>query len=101
MEALAGEVVEAEVAGVEFIALNTDLQSLQQSAADRTIHIGPDITRGLGAGSGGRRRRRWRRSVSGRQRYALHASIETAIHCLRRHRQQIPIHRYIPLTARA
>jgi cell division protein FtsZ len=43
--------VEAEVAGVEFIALNTDLQSLQQSAADRTIHIGPDITRGLGAGS--------------------------------------------------
>jgi cell division protein FtsZ len=43
--------VEAEVAGVEFIALNTDLQSLQQSAADRTLHIGPEITRGLGAGS--------------------------------------------------
>jgi cell division protein FtsZ len=43
--------VEAEVAGVEFLALNTDLQSLQQSAADRTIHIGSDITRGLGSGS--------------------------------------------------
>src|SRR5437870_1606836 len=43
--------VEAEVGGVEFLALNTDLQSLQQSAADLTLHIGPDITRGLGAGS--------------------------------------------------
>jgi len=43
--------VEAEVAGVEFIAINTDLQSLQQSTADITLHIGPNITRGLGAGS--------------------------------------------------
>jgi cell division protein FtsZ len=43
--------VEAEVAGVEFLALNTDLQSLQQSAADITVHIGSDVTRGLGSGS--------------------------------------------------
>ena len=43
--------VEAEVAGVEFLALNTDLQSLQQSAADLTLHIGSDVTRGLGSGS--------------------------------------------------
>jgi cell division protein FtsZ len=43
--------VEAEVAGVEFLALNTDLQSLQQSTADITLHIGPEVTRGLGAGS--------------------------------------------------
>ena len=43
--------VEAEVAGVEFIAINTDVQSLQQSTADITLHIGPGITRGLGAGS--------------------------------------------------
>jgi cell division protein FtsZ len=43
--------VEAEVEGVEFIAINTDLQSLQQSTADITLHIGPNITRGLGAGS--------------------------------------------------
>jgi cell division protein FtsZ len=43
--------VEAEVAGVEFLALNTDLQSLQQSAADITLHIGSDVTRGLGSGS--------------------------------------------------
>jgi cell division protein FtsZ len=43
--------VEAEVAGVEFIAVNTDLQSLQQSSADVTVHIGVEITRGLGSGS--------------------------------------------------
>ncbi|MGZ4278480.1 MAG: cell division protein FtsZ, partial [Solirubrobacteraceae bacterium] len=43
--------VEAEVQGVEFLAINTDLQSLQQSTADVTLHIGPNITRGLGAGS--------------------------------------------------
>jgi cell division protein FtsZ len=32
--------VEAEVEGVEFVAVNTDLQSLQQSHADTTLHIG-------------------------------------------------------------
>jgi cell division protein FtsZ len=43
--------VEAEVEGVEFIAVNTDLQSLQQSNADITLHIGASVTRGLGSGS--------------------------------------------------
>src|SRR5688572_26386260 len=43
--------IEAEVGGVEFIALNTDAQSLNQSAAHVTLQIGADITRGLGSGS--------------------------------------------------
>jgi cell division protein FtsZ len=43
--------VEAEVEGVEFLAINTDLQSLQQSTADITLHIGAGLTRGLGSGS--------------------------------------------------
>jgi cell division protein FtsZ len=43
--------IEAEVGGVEFIALNTDAQSLQQSAAHVTLQLGADITRGLGSGS--------------------------------------------------
>ncbi len=43
--------VEAQVEGVEFLAVNTDLQSLQQSTADITLHIGAAITRGLGSGS--------------------------------------------------
>ena len=43
--------VEAEVEGVEFIAVNTDVQSLQQSTADLTVHIGAKLTRGLGSGA--------------------------------------------------
>jgi cell division protein FtsZ len=43
--------VEAEVEGVEFLAVNTDMQSLEQTAAAGRLHIGADITRGLGSGS--------------------------------------------------
>jgi len=43
--------VEAGITGVEFLAINTDLQSLQQSTADVTVHIGGEVTRGLGSGS--------------------------------------------------
>jgi cell division protein FtsZ len=43
--------IEAGIEGIEFIALNTDMQSLQQSRATELVHIGGDLTRGLGAGS--------------------------------------------------
>jgi cell division protein FtsZ len=43
--------IQAEVRGVEFVALNTDAQSLHQSDADVTMQIGTDMTRGLGSGS--------------------------------------------------
>jgi cell division protein FtsZ len=43
--------IEAEVEGVEFIAINTDVQSLEGSAASTRLHIGSDATRGLGSGS--------------------------------------------------
>jgi cell division protein FtsZ len=43
--------IEAGVEGVDFIAVNTDLQSLQQSSADTVLHIGNETTRGLGSGS--------------------------------------------------
>jgi cell division protein FtsZ len=43
--------IEAQVAGVEFIAVNTDVQSLEQSSAPTRIHIGNESTRGLGAGA--------------------------------------------------
>ena len=38
--------VEARIPGVEFMAVNTDLQSLQVCVADVTIHIGEEQTRG-------------------------------------------------------
>jgi len=43
--------VDANVPGVEFMAVNTDLQSLQLCVADVTVHIGDEQTRGLGAGA--------------------------------------------------
>ena len=43
--------IEADIEGVEFIAINTDLQSLQTSAAPTTLHIGDALTRGLGSGA--------------------------------------------------
>ena len=43
--------IEAQVQGVEFIAVNTDVQSLEQSSAETRVHIGNDSTRGLGAGA--------------------------------------------------
>ncbi|HYN50280.1 MAG TPA: cell division protein FtsZ [Thermoleophilaceae bacterium] len=43
--------IEAEIAGVDFMAVNTDTQSLEQSAATNRVHIGSEITRGLGSGS--------------------------------------------------
>ena len=43
--------IEAGVDGVEFIAVNTDAQALQNSKASIKIHIGRDTTRGLGAGA--------------------------------------------------
>jgi cell division protein FtsZ len=43
--------VEAGVRGVEFIAVNTDAQTLLMSDADVKLDLGRDITRGLGAGA--------------------------------------------------
>ncbi len=37
--------------GVDFIAINTDLQALQMNAAPHKIQIGKNLTRGLGAGA--------------------------------------------------
>ena len=43
--------IEANISGVEFIAVNTELQVLNQSNAPTKIQIGEKLTRGLGAGA--------------------------------------------------
>src|SRR5262245_39371985 len=43
--------IEADVKGVEFIAVNTDIQQLQMSDAPTKIHIGREQTQGLGSGA--------------------------------------------------
>lgn len=42
--------VSSKVKGVEFIAINSDAQDLHHSLAKRKIHVGKNLTRGLGAG---------------------------------------------------
>ena len=42
--------IASKVKGVEFIAMNTDTQDLHHSLAERKIHIGKNLTKGLGAG---------------------------------------------------
>jgi cell division protein FtsZ len=42
--------IESGIRGVEFIAINTDIQDLQKSKAGKKLNIGKTITRGLGAG---------------------------------------------------
>lgn len=42
--------INCKVKGVDFIAVNTDSQDLHHSLSKRKIHIGKNLTRGLGAG---------------------------------------------------
>ena len=42
--------IDAKIRGVEFIAMNTDVQALQLSLAPKKIHLGATVSRGLGAG---------------------------------------------------
>jgi cell division protein FtsZ len=42
--------VNSKVRGVDFIAVNTDAQDLHHSLAKKKIHIGKNVTRGLGTG---------------------------------------------------
>jgi len=42
--------INSKVRGVEFIAVNTDAQDLHNTLAKKKIHIGKNLTRGLGTG---------------------------------------------------
>jgi cell division protein FtsZ len=43
--------IDAGIPEVEFVAINTDLQQLRTSDAPTKLHIGSDLTRGLGSGA--------------------------------------------------
>ena len=43
--------IERNLRGVEFIAINTDIQALMTSDAELKLDVGRELTRGLGAGS--------------------------------------------------
>jgi len=42
--------INSKVRGVEFVAVNTDTQDLHRSLSKKKVHIGKNLTRGLGAG---------------------------------------------------
>lgn len=42
--------IDLGIKGVEFIAINTDIQALHANKASKKLHIGKGVTRGLGAG---------------------------------------------------
>lgn len=42
--------INSKVRGIEFIVVNTDTQDLHHSQAQKKIHIGKNLTKGLGAG---------------------------------------------------
>jgi len=42
--------INSKVRGVEFIVMNTDTQDLHNSQAEKKVHLGKNLTKGLGAG---------------------------------------------------
>ena len=42
--------IQLGIRGVEFISINTDAQALHNNQADRKVHIGKSVTKGLGSG---------------------------------------------------
>ncbi len=42
--------IDSGIKGVDFVAVNTDVQALHYNKASKKLHIGKSITRGLGAG---------------------------------------------------
>ncbi|QQS61089.1 MAG: cell division protein FtsZ [Candidatus Moraniibacteriota bacterium] len=42
--------VDSDIKGVEYVAINTDAQALHHSSASEKVHIGKNLTKGLGAG---------------------------------------------------
>lgn len=48
--ASANRMIASKIRGVDFVAMNTDVQALHLSLAPTKLHIGKTVTRGLGAG---------------------------------------------------
>ncbi len=42
--------IQLGIRGVEFVSINTDAQALHNNAADKKVHIGKSVTKGLGSG---------------------------------------------------
>jgi len=45
-----GRMIDSKLKGVEYVAINTDAQDLHHNKASEKVHIGKNLTKGLGAG---------------------------------------------------
>ena len=66
--------MEADIQGVEFVALNTDAQQLAMSDAPVKVQLGLELTRGLGSGSDAEVGKRAAEAATDRLREALRGS---------------------------
>jgi len=48
--AAVNRMINSKIKGIEFVSVNTDVQALHYSQANKKLHIGKTVTRGLGAG---------------------------------------------------
>ena len=87
--------IDEQIAGVEFIAVNTDKQALQLCKAPTLMQIGEKLTKGLGAGAQpemGEKAAEERLSldvIAKKRRFAIEASLQGS--CLEWEQRLIPV----------
>lgn len=73
--------IESGTEGVDFIAINADVQDLHHSLADKKIHIGKNFTKGLGAGMDPEKGRRAAEETKEELQEAIHGADMVFIAC--------------------
>lgn len=73
--------INSDVQGVDFIAINTDAQDIHNSQAKKKVHVGKNLTRGLGAGGNPEHGRRAAEETQEEILEALHDSDMVFIAC--------------------
>jgi len=73
--------IEMGTQGVDFIAINADVQDLHHSLADKKIHIGKNFTKGLGAGMDPEKGRRAAEETKEELQEAIHGADMVFIAC--------------------
>lgn len=73
--------IESGTEGIDFIAINADVQDLHHSLADKKIHIGKNFTKGLGAGMDPEKGRRAAEETKEELQEAIHGADMVFIAC--------------------
>mgnify|MGYP001824091652 CR=1 FL=1 len=79
------DMIKSEMAGVDFVAANSDAMSLDRNLAPIKIQLGPTVTRGLGAGGNPEIGREATREEADRIRHVEHCVLIDVAYKLPRH----------------